>query len=333
MVKFLVLLSFIVGMATTAEAQAIRGAKSAPMRSFLNKTTERSTANHPLVSPLGVEQSLSYYQSNTQGYSWTLPVNYGVVVFGLTERFELPAAGGYLDSVRIGFDGLSGNSVAVYIDPDSLIETSVGLFHLDPVLFANDPHIYQSAIQIESLNGSDTAIVALPHIPVPKNFHVFITPFDLEQGAYTASCAITGDREATRARTIDNAHSTYVATDGQSIYSGVIDSNITPNGEAPLYSNLNVTAYFSAGGSSVDDATVQPGSTYLFPSPASSDLVFRFSDRECDLDLIDALGRSQIEKHVRSGERISIESLPSGRYIARLHFGQTVLTQNILIAH
>src|SRR5438045_8734710 len=92
----------------------------------ISKTHSSSTKSR--MGALGANQAISYFQPGTPTHSWILPSNWGMTMFAMTERFELPAAFGFLDSVRITFDELSGDSILVIVDPDTLIETPPGLY-------------------------------------------------------------------------------------------------------------------------------------------------------------------------------------------------------------
>ncbi len=85
------------------------------------------------------------------------------------------------------FDQISEDSVAVVLDPDTILLTPAGFDHLDATVFNTSLSSLGTAVIYPSwLNGSDTVTVVFPHVQVPQNFQVGLVPSKLTSG-FTAS--------------------------------------------------------------------------------------------------------------------------------------------------
>ncbi len=291
-------------------------------------------ANSPLL-PQSDDIAISYYDPATPTHSWLAPSNWGVEVLAFTERITLPADSGYVDSVRIVFNTIGGDSVAVVLDPDTVIAGPSGFNeHLDETAFDNSVNAYGVAGIYPSQLHSDTVTVAFAHIPVPKNFHVTLVPsFNQSNGSLTAFYAVRGDSEATRVRTVDNCHSSFIAVNlssGQS-ESGVIDSNLTPAGDvAPLYSNLYITAYVSAAPSSVA-STPTSSAISIFPNPAATSIQIQGAASISNVELLDLLGRTVLSSRLNGNKSLNVSGLEPGRYEAVVHTTDGLQAEPLLI--
>jgi hypothetical protein len=251
-----------------------------------------ATQGHSPFAAEAADLSISYYDPIAPTYSWAAPSNWGAYdIIAFTERITLPSDSGFVDSVTIVLNQISGDSMAVLLDPDTILFYSpIGIYeHLDATVFNTSLNSFgTSVIYPSSLNGSDTVTVTFPHVQVPQNFHVVIVP------SASSSYSIQGDTEATRVRTMDNCHSTFIAIDpstGQA-ESGVMDSDLTPAGyTSPLYSNLYITTFVSSSSSSVANNNTSLAIS-VFPNPASTFLQVQGGTGTSSVELLDLLGRS-----------------------------------------
>ena len=211
-------------------------------------------------SPLSMDSEINYYNASTPVHDWSTPFtfnNSSEMFYGPAERFTLGTDQGYLDSVHITFDALQGDSIYVLIDPDTLYTANATqTFHLINIYDPNATLLYKNAVYIGNVNSKTPGMLTLkyPSIPVPKNFHVVVEPRLVVNGTslnYTSSFLLRGDSEATRARTVDNTHSTFVdlhLTQNLPVSTWVVDSFFVFTGDAaPLYSNFDIQAFAAPG--------------------------------------------------------------------------------------
>jgi|GEM_PF-6812387 len=287
-------------------------------------------------STLSNDVAINYFEPSTPTHSWLIPSFWGsAVMVGLTQRVTIPTDSGFVDSVRIVFDAISGDSVAVLLDPDTILfyDPLGEYFHLDATVFNTTLNPFGIGVIYPSLLSSDTVTVPFPHVLVPMNFHVTLIPSKTQQGGFTASFAIRGDSEATRVRTVDNAHSTYVLVSGNRLLTGVIDSNITPPTDTvPMYSNLYITAYISNAPSGVTSNETSSAIS-IFPNPTSSSIQIQSCEVISHVELLDLLGRTVLSQKLDGSGAIDVSQLEPGRYEAVAHSPRGVLTAPVLIQH
>jgi hypothetical protein len=278
------------------------------------------------------DMPISYYDPTAPTYSWGVPSNWNpIAIIAFTERITLPSNSGFVDSVTVIFNQISGDSVTVFLDPDSVLLTPSGYYHLDETLF--DPTVLTYAmteIYPSQLNGSDTVTVYFPHVSVPMNFHVGVT-----LGSQATSFEVRGDTEATVPRTVENCHSTWIGVDqGTSqIESNVVDSSLTPLGyTSPLYSNLYITAYVQTSSSDVASNSISNSVVQVFPNPASDKLSINIpsDDQMNGVELRDVLGRVVLSTSgdIRS---LDISKLFPGRYEAVINSSLGITVSPVVI--
>ncbi len=280
--------------------------------------------------------SISYYDPSAPIYGWAAPTNVGSFdIIGFTERITLPSDSGYIDSVTIVFDQISGDSVAIVLDPDTILLTPAGFDHLDATVFNTSLNSFGTAVIYPSqLSGSDTVTVVFPHIQVPQNFQVGLVPSVYTSG-FTASYSIQGDTEATRVRTTDNCRSTFIGinTSTDHYESGVIDSNFMPVGyPSPLYSNLYITAFVSNLSSSVASNNASSVIS-VFPNPASTFLQIQGVIGTSNVELLDLLGRTVLSSEINGSDKLDVSQLQPGRYEAIIHSANGITSAPVLIQH
>ncbi len=292
---------------------------------------------HPEFAAEAADLSISYYDSSTSTYSWVSQFNWdSIEITGYTERITLPSDSGYVDSVRIVFDSISGEDVVVSLDPDTVFQAPAGDFHLDALwLNAFDmsvgPYGYEEIFPSQ-LNGSDTVTLSFPHVQVPANFHVFIGP-SVSSTGISASFSLRGDSEDIVPRTEDNCRSTYIGVlpSNNQNYSGVIDSTIMPQGyTVPLYSNFYITVFVSNSSSSVASNDPSPIIS-VFPNPASTFLQIQGATGTSNVELLDLLGRTVLSAQMNGNGKLDLSQLLPGRYEAIVHGTNGVAIAPVII--
>jgi hypothetical protein len=325
-------IALLVTCVSVVSAQQITGAITSPLSTPYWSHGSVPQTNAPF-SPLANDVAIAYFDPTTPTHAWPLPANWGsLIMIAVTERISLASDNGFVDSVRIGFDLLQGDSVTVLLDPDSVLQTPVGIFHLDETVFNSVPSFAIATFRVPALQGPTRITVPFPHVAVPKNFHVVIIPYT-PAGQQSAIAYVTGDSEAVRARTIENAHSTYIGSAGGQGASGVIDSNLTPAGDqGPLYSNLDITAYVEEGGAAAHQPTSAHPEITISPNPASATLRISKVEGPATIDLVDVLGRTVCSSRLSNNGSVNVAAVPSGRYTAFIHSQTGVQAHSVLIA-
>ncbi len=309
-----------------------RGAASSsatgwPNRSNIKKQNSRFAAE-------AADLPISYFDPLARTHDWPAASNWGeFVIIAYTERITLSSDSGYLDSVSFVFDQITGDSVAVVLDPDTVLQTPVGYYHLDATAFNTSLNPFGvEVIYPSTLNGATNVTVPFPHVQVPKNFHVTLVPSESSSG-FTASYYLRGDSEQTLARTADNCHSTFIGINPNTGYyeAGVIDSDLAPAGDTiPIYSNLYITAFVSSSTSSVASDMASTAFS-VFPNPASTFLQVHGAEKGSCLKLLDLLGRSVLSVQINENAKLDVSNLQPGRYEAVVNSGSKVLTAPIVI--
>jgi hypothetical protein len=285
----------------------------------------------PVVSPTSfktskaqsVELPITYFDASSPINDWVIPSQWGSsVMIGITERMTLPTTTGFVDSVQLTFDQMTGDSIAVVLDPDTVLETPVGFYHLDETIFDLSVQSYAVGVLYPNqLHGQQTVTVVFPHVAVPQNFHVVLVPSN-DGVSFTSSFSIRGDNEPVRTRTTDNAHSTFIVVQGTQAFSGVIDRNLTPAGDVtPIFSNLDITAFVQTSNSIVSAQPSSPNSEFaVFPNPVATTLNFNLpADIEAsNFELRDLLGRVVLREQGPNLHTIDVSHLGPGRYEAIL---------------
>jgi hypothetical protein len=294
-------------------------------------------AGHKALLPMpeSADIPLSYYDPSLATHPWLAASNWGIIdIIAFTERITLPSDSGFLDSVRIVFDAIAGDSVSVGLDPDTVIATPVGIYHLDATVFSPTSNDFATAVIYPSKSGSSdtTVTVAFPHVPVPRNFHIVLVPSS-SSVAFTSSYSVRGDSEVTHLRTTDNCHSTFIGINPSTDQSesGVIDSNLTPAGfTSPIYSELYITAFVSSQSSGVSGSSAAR-SISIFPDPASTFINIQGIDGPSTVELLDLLGRPVLSAQIDGEGKLDINRIQVGRYEAVIHTTNGLITMPLLI--
>ena len=294
-------------------------------------------APHPIFSrshesPEQADIVLNYFDSTLPSYSWKVLANWGVFyMIALSERMTLPSDAAYVDSVRIAFDALTGDSLTVALYPDTLYQG----FHLIKNFLVPNAAYAVATIYPSPSGGDTTVTVAFPHVLVPKEFHVAIIPINTAPFAVTAAFLLHSDSESTIPRTAENARACYAALFANgAVQVGSLDSIFIPTGySAALYSNLEITSYVQSASEAVpvtDRSTMALG---IYPNPASNTLSFNYSPDlgVSSLELLDLLGRIVLSSKISDNQPIDVSHLVAGRYQAILQTPNGFLIAPVII--
>jgi hypothetical protein len=206
----------------------------------------------PGMQPLSSDLMLTNFDATAPVHDWHFYFQAGnLLVYAPAERFTLPTDSGFVDSVKIVFDAISGDSITVLLDPDTLYTTSAGEFHFVNIFSTTAQRFAGVTFPVPAASGAFTLNLVFPHVPVTKNFHVVVLPRYTVNGTqinFTSQFSLRADSEATRTPTADNAFSTFLGINLQTSQSttGIMDGYFVPAGDAgPLYTNFDIQAFVS----------------------------------------------------------------------------------------
>lgn len=235
------------------------------------------TPRQPLFQPSSETLKLSYFDANLPTFDWVAPAIYGdYVLLDLGQRFTLPTASGFVDSVRIYFDTAWGARLGISLYADSLYDTGLGEFHL-----MNDftnPEPYGSAIiEAESILPESWVTIDMGHAAVPKEFFVRVSP-ENDGVDYIAWYALRTEQEPVRARTAENSRSAFFGVVGQNYTTAILDSTfLSLETEEILIGDFWIEAFVSFDNSSVAEPST--ASFRLFPNPVAHNAVLNVQDQ------------------------------------------------------
>jgi len=286
------------------------------------------------VAPLATD-SLSYYDAGAPVHPWQVASQWGtsLYLFGPAQRFTLPDNNHVLDSVKITFGGFTGDKMFVGIYPDTVLPVNNGVFHLTNIFDQNVQPINQLAVSVPNTTNVFTLTIRYNGLAVPQNFHVVVTP-NLTGTTFTSAFLLLGDSEATRVRTTENTHSSFIGINAQTLgfVAGPVDSFFIPPGDVePIYSNFYVSAWTSAASSGVaSNHNTSPIS--IWPNPASNSIsVGSGAEIGSKLEIRDLLGRVVFTSRVESNKMVDIHTLPVGRYEAIMRTGDKFCLSPLII--
>ncbi len=252
---------------------------------------------------------------------------YDMVTYG--ERITLPGTSGLLDSLQVTLDTIVGDSVMVYLIPDTLYSTATGDVHLMNIFDPNTQTYLIGYIHQSDVHGLTTVTFPMSHTAIgTQNFWIAVEPhFDAVANSFTSVFRIIGDSEAIRGRTPDNCHSGFLAiVNSNQFFSGSFDSTFIGAGGAAIYSNFYIKAFVSASGSSVSNNSNEKDRLGAYPNPASNSILFEgIASGISNIEFLDVLGRSVLS--TKAAGTIDVSHLMPGRYEAIVHTpgGRTLL--------
>jgi hypothetical protein len=292
----------------------------------------------PAFKPMGAlaTQEYSFFDPNVGTMFWPLPASYGTfAMLSLQEFIQLPQEVGYVDSVKFTVDQAQGDSIFVYLYHDTLINVPVGRVHLVNV-FVTAPEAYGvSAVAVKDITNGVEATAYFPHVQVPKNFHVGLSP-NLSTGAITSSFAVLGDREAPRPFSELGSRSNFVGVTTTNYLAMVLDSVFTPNGETDaVLSNLYIRTFVSMTPGSVRSAATSNTTMLAYPNPASGSVRIQMPEgKHVRVTLVDLLGREVLVAEGNSDDlTINTSTLVNGVYHMVVTSGTESQTTSLVVSH
>lgn len=330
------LLLFILSLAFTASVHAQAPVRSdrhvgaeARHRSEFMKLVEE---NQQVAQPAAESMKLSYFDRSLPTFQWVAPAIYGdYVLIDLGQRFTLPVANGFVDSVRIYFDTAWGARLAVSLFADTLYETGAGEFHLMNDFGTTEPY-GGATIEAESIAPKSWVTINMAHAAVPKEFFVRITP-ENDGTEYISWYAIQTEQEPTRARTAENSRSAFYGVAGQQYTTAILDSTFTSlENDQILIGDFWIEAFVSYEASSV--STIHPHSIKLYPNPVVASQPVRIDGASAMSSIVitNMLGVEVARWNgVDPQDAISTAGLASGVYHVVVRAGGVVSSERLII--
>jgi hypothetical protein len=211
----------------------------------------------PMVSPTTYE--MKYWTNSTSYFNWTVPGNYGSFVnLYLMQRFTLPNNGGFLDSLSIWIEDVSGGNVLFRVWPcfatelggQTYLLPQFGVQAIDSVLISKD-NLKMKAFNSVKMRGA----------LVPKEFYITIE-FTF-QGGSNNTIIVRGDNHTQSGRSPVNSRVVMFNQNGQDLSFALMDSMFVESGtQKPIYSYLLMSAF-------ADTATFSP-ETKIVTTPKTS---------------------------------------------------------------
>lgn len=296
------ILSFILFLTASALQAQTPGGISGDSPWLVSHTTnaiwvaEGPSAAAPQAAPT-VE--LSYFNSAAPTFAWPAPANFNpILIIGYSQRFTLPTESGFVDSIRIHIDTAIGGQIAVLLVPDTLATTGLGPLHLVDIFSGKDAY-GGGAIPVASIRSHAWNTFVLPHVAVPKEFHVLVAG-TIENQQVTGAVFVTGDNEPARPLTTENARSGFVGVimaNGAG-YSSILDGQLQPAGEdSALYSDLLITVFADTTQTTgyVSRIPAAQSNWVVTPNPAASGSMAKLFNKagrsNATVRLMDNLGR------------------------------------------
>jgi hypothetical protein len=238
-----------------------------------------------------------------------------VAYTGLGERFTLAAETGYLDSIRIHFDSVSGDIIQIGIFKDIVTTNERGTFHLADYSFFGLIARYE--LDISAMQDLRDFWVTFPtdHIEVPKEFHVGIGANPLSSGSdeYTSMFRLMGEPHYGQNPTIDSRSDILLTQDFVNFTTDVFDGFFTSGGR-PLGMNFHIDAVVEQTVSSVKREVAT--ALNVFPNPALPNGALHVTGAEgiISIQIYDVLGNEVMRQVGSDGEPLTLPSLSAGVY-------------------
>ncbi len=251
---------------------------------------------------------------------------------GFGERFTLPGESGYLDSIRIHFDSVSGDILQIGIFRDEIRENARGTFHLADYSFFG--LIARFELDISAMQDLRDFWVTFPtdHLPIPKEFHIGIGANPLVQGSdeYTSMFKLIGEAHYDQPPTIDSRSDILLTQDFLTFTTDVFDGFFTFN-TLPLGINFHIDAVVDQEPSSV--ARDESSSLEIYPNPATSNGVLNLANANgvSSIALFDVLGNKVARYGPQASTSVMLPTLASGVYSVVIADGSGTRTQKLII--
>jgi hypothetical protein len=306
---------------------------------FTKSATQPSSAP---TSALGNTKAFSYFDTKLPYLDWYGHGLYSpYITLFLGERITLSTSTGFVDSVTVQIDSINQDSVFVDLLPDtirSFTSASVPL-HVLNIYNTSAPRYGRAAIQASQVHGPSTITVYYPHVPVPKEFIVTLSP-TISATQFTNYFFLRGDIEpVVPLNTVDDraVWLGQVQSTGQTI--NYIMDSVFNDGTKWLYTNFYITAYVEevADAVSLGQATNTALQVYPNPSTSSVTVTLPTSDPSARLVVLDQLGRTvaDLTASIRQAKQIKLETarLPAGVYHLQLQNSVGVTNRAFSVVH
>lgn len=199
-------------------------------------------------------------------------------VLSISQRFTLPTESGLLDSIRMEFDTCDGRKIMLVVTRDSVSNSiSTGLpYHY---LQMNETGtIWAATLTMTGFKGKRhfAMKIPIPHVAVPKDFHIILNTMRAAGGNDSSMFAIYGAAHFNRAASLDTSRSGIVWTDStKMLWADMFDGFFEMNGE-PFGFDLMMDAIVDIGQSSVHAERSQRSA--LYPNPVQPNAAIRIQD-------------------------------------------------------
>jgi hypothetical protein len=219
-------------------------------------------------APLTEDIKLSYYDSSRSSTILEVPfLNGSTVAVGMGQRFTHQNNFAYLDSIRVHFDAVDGDRLLVVIFSDSIVSSSGADLHY--VNTGMTGELARLELDIEGLVGLKDFwhTITIPHVRVPKDFHVMIFPIQTSLEEFSSKFFIVGEMHLDQGPSSDSRSDVMITSDLITYTPRLLDGYYNYLGN-PLGVDIHMDAFVDITSSSVRSAAEI--STAVYPNPIVS---------------------------------------------------------------
>jgi hypothetical protein len=210
---------------------------------------------------------------------------------GFGQRFTLNSSSGYLDSIRIHFDSVSGDVLQVGVFRDYIGETSRGTFHLADYSFTG--LLARTEIDLTDLDSLRDFWVTIPmeHLAVPKEFHIGVGANQITNGSdeFTSMFRLMGERHIGQEATLDSRSDILLTQNFADFTTDIFDGFFNFSGQS-LGIDFHIDAVVDENTSSVKHISDLAFVVYPNPATTGSKLHVNGLDATSTIVLYNALG-------------------------------------------
>lgn len=283
-------------------------------------------------TPLAEDIKLSYYDSTRSSAILEVPfVNGSTVAVGMGQRFTHPNELAYLDSVRVHFDAVDGDKLLLVIFRDTIVNTGGSDLH-----YANTGTTGELArleLELEGLLGLKDFwhTIPIPHVKVPKDFHVMLFPIQTSPDEFSSKFWILGAMHVGRSASSSSRSDVMITSDLITYTPQLLDGFYTYIGN-PLGIDLHMDAFVDVTSSSVAQGDRDAAGVHPNPAIAGHTLTIKHSDRIRSLSLVNTLGAEVRETSGLSTEaKLQTTGLARGVYTLLITTERGVISQKIIV--
>lgn len=344
--KQLLLLLLGLSLAGTASAQTVtpsgdveRGISVSEPFSMPSVPTASGSEALPLsASPMAENIKLAYFNPLSQPMLWDAPyqVNQSLVVLQYSQRFTLPSNSGFVDSIRVRFARANGDTIYVFLVKDSLYELAAGDFHLMDLVSSGNLYggIAIPVVLLPQIAVDGWVTIQFPHIAVPKEFHIMVSPRILVEGSSisaTSDLRLVAENSTGTTPATETSRSNFVALtpQGQQLFS--MDNYFSQNGE-PVAVNFHMEAYVDVAQGTVAPEASAPARMYPNPIALNGTLTIEHPEQIASVRIVNILGNEmQSWNGMSSNVKLSIPDLPAGVYNVIVNTESGVTTEKLIV--